>query len=629
MESKRISGTHQFTSKVERNEAIEKISRNGWVEWGEDNIYPQHQNSWAYDNAVHGGIINQKVRFITSGGLTFNGDVRVLENYDAAFSMQEVVESSCTDLETNEQFYIHYKRNLNGEWEAKNVEACLIRVDETGNFFHYSEDWSIKQQSKEKTGYRTIKSIHDVNLEDDGDLTADRECLMQVQTRPRQRVVKDKQGKAKLTSSYYPIPNYSGALTSIKAGIKMTFFVYSEVANGYKGGTWINLANGVPATIEEENKIIEKVKSEASDEDLWGGLVVTFSDGKDREPRISQINGNDLDKRYTSSKKDVVREIMIAHGVISPALFGVISENMFGSKEEMEIAYVLFQDNYVKNRQRTIIEPINWANKKLNGITESISFEPFVLILNQNITDDSSAVSAAINGLSPLVATKVLNAMTPNEVRTLGSLPPLEGGDVIAEPSAFASEKQVIKLFSSRGLDAKRQTIRYSQAKKNQNEKAFKKEYIKTLFNHDLSKDQTKILSLIKAGEPYSTINKAINKGANYLSKQLIILGDFGLVDDWTLTKEGVKATTEVDELSIMYSYELRSDAPNLVPGGSSRPFCEQLISLNRLYTLQDINAISATIGRDVFLYRGGWYHNPTSDINTPSCRHEWRIVVV
>ena len=587
MESKRISGTHQFTSKVERNEAIEKISRNGWVEWGEDNIYPQHQNSWAYDNAVHGGIINQKVRFITSGGLTFNGDVRVLENYDAAFSMQEVVESSCTDLETNEQFYIHYKRNLNGEWEAKNVEACLIRVDETGNFFHYSEDWSIKQQSKEKTGYRTIKSIHDVNLEDDGDLTADRECLMQVQTRPRQRVVKDKQGKAKLTSSYYPIPNYSGALTSIKAGIKMTFFVYSEVANGYKGGTWINLANGVPSTLAEEEAIIKKVKSEASDEDLWGGLVVTFSDGKDREPRISQINGNDLDKRYTSSKKDVVREIMIAHGVISPALFGVISENMFGSKEEMEIAYVLFQDNYVKNRQRTIIEPINWANKKLNGIVEKIEMNLFDINLTPETKDEK------------------------------------------LRKEEFASEKQVIKLFSSRGLDAKRQTIRYSQAKKNQNEKAFKKEYIKTLFNHDLSKDQTKILSLIKAGEPYSTINKAINKGANYLSKQLIILGDFGLVDDWTLTKEGVKATTEVDELSIMYSYELRSDAPNLVPGGSSRPFCEQLISLNRLYTLQDINAISATIGRDVFLYRGGWYHNPTSDINTPSCRHEWRIVVV
>jgi hypothetical protein len=30
-----------------------------------------------------------------------------------------------------------------------------------------------------------------------------------------------------------------------------------------------------------------------------------------------------------------------------------------------------------------------------------------------------------------LVATKVLEKMTPNEIRALASLPPIEGGDVI------------------------------------------------------------------------------------------------------------------------------------------------------------------------------------------------------
>jgi hypothetical protein len=33
--------------------------------------------------------------------------------------------------------------------------------------------------------------------------------------------------------------------------------------------------------------------------------------------------------------------------------------------------------------------------------------------------------------MSPLVATKVLASMTPNEVRALASLPPVEGGDVV------------------------------------------------------------------------------------------------------------------------------------------------------------------------------------------------------
>jgi hypothetical protein len=35
-----------------------------------------------------------------------------------------------------------------------------------------------------------------------------------------------------------------------------------------------------------------------------------------------------------------------------------------------------------------------------------------------------------LNSLSPLVATKVLENMTVNEVRALASLPPIEGGDL-------------------------------------------------------------------------------------------------------------------------------------------------------------------------------------------------------
>jgi hypothetical protein len=55
-------------------------------------------------------------------------------------------------------------------------------------------------------------------------------------------------------------------------------------------------------------------------------------------------------------------------------------------------------------------------------------------IINETIVEiegDASKTSDALNSLSPLVATKVLEQMTPNEVRALASLPPVEGGDVV------------------------------------------------------------------------------------------------------------------------------------------------------------------------------------------------------
>ena len=43
------------------------------------------------------------------------------------------------------------------------------------------------------------------------------------------------------------------------------------------------------------------------------------------------------------------------------------------------------------------------------------------------------------------------------------------------------------------------------------------------------------------------------------------------------------------------------------------------------IYSREDINAMSSQLGYDVWKRRGGWYHNPTLDVNTPQCRHVWK----
>ena len=56
-------------------------------------------------------------------------------------------------------------------------------------------------------------------------------------------------------------------------------------------------------------------------------------------------------------------------------------------------------------------------------------------IINETIVEvegDASKTQDALNSMSPLVATKVLDTMTPNEIRALASLAPVEGGDIVA-----------------------------------------------------------------------------------------------------------------------------------------------------------------------------------------------------
>lgn len=580
----------QVYREANKPEPTELIDKNGWVKWGEDNLYPQFLNRLYYENPVHGGVINQKVKFITSGGIDLEaGDPAVLKSYEGAFSLQEVIEKMALTYEIGDMYVLYFKKNRRTKlWQVDVLDYELIRVSESGMYYHYSEDWSKSKQGQDE-GYRKIKNIQYVTLEDT-------ECVMCVKTPPLQRsfYTEGKTSSKDLTSNFYPTVGYAGAITDIMASIEMSFFTYSEVVNGWKGGTLINLSNGLPEDEQTKKKLLKDIKGEASARDKQGGLTVTFSDGKERAAEVHQINGNDLDKRYDQAKKTCRDNILMAHGVISPTLFGVLSDGIFGSKEEMETAYLLFVDNYVRFRQRQLLEPLTWALKKLNGFTGVLKF----------------------NEYTPLI-------LQPKEQ-------PVQE-DVELEKDTHKKDKELeekmLSLFRVTGRQ--REKCRLVQSKvydgKTDNEAEVIEKY-KSSFIDDLTEQQRNILKMINDGESYPAITDALKIGGIELSNELVELGAKGYLDGWELTESAAEQVDEEIKIEILYSYEKRPDAPDLVPGGESRDFCRELVELSKttLYTREDINRISAEVGRDVWSYRGGWYHNPKTGVNTPSCRHTW-----
>ena len=96
-------------------------------------------------------------------------------------------------------------------------------------------------------------------------------------------------------------------------------------------------------------------------------------------------------------------------------------------------------------------------------------------------------------------------------------------------------------------------------------------------------------------------------------------------------TKGDATKLPSFDELLIRYKYEKRDSAPPLSEGGSSREFCEAMMSNDRYFTREDIINIGNDLGQlygipnyDAFTRRGGWYHDPLKNVNLPYCRHIW-----
>ena len=599
-----------------------------WVSWGENNDYPQFLIGLYYNSSIHGGIVNSKVKYIASSGLDAQTTdlpkwELIKKNGNAPFSLDEITLMVAKDFELLDSFAIMFRKNpISKFWDAHHVSTELIRKGEDSSFFYYSENWKERNQSEEKTGFKKIKNIEDLSLED-------KECLLYVSSRSKQHIIDEKTGL--LTKSVYPIPSYSGAIKSIMASIEMNYFRYSEVVNSFKGGTMINIPTGAPDNEHDKKKLIAQLKGEATERDKQGGIVVTFSRGSENAPTVTQINGNNLDQRYLLTQESIVDDIMVGHSVISPTLFSIKTAGQLGGSSELETAYQLFMNNYALERQKIITDALEYAHYTLNSFVGDIFFQNKPLNLSGK-TEEVSEIAKKINVLEPNLQNVILQKLTANELRSIAGLNPIPNGDIIQQSfKNEVSDETVISWFSELGRTEYKEVFSQEVKDFTKLEMSEKELLSKYSFANDLTEDQLKIVEMINNGESYGSIVKAIDKGATYVSRQLVELEKLGMIKGFELTPKGKSNVGEVS-FEVVYQYREREGIPPLK--GESRPFCKNLIALQRVFTREEIDMISARlrangIDRDVWQYKGGWYHNYETNRNTPSCRHTFYQIVI
>jgi hypothetical protein len=110
---------------------------------------------------------------------------------------------------------------------------------------------------------------------------------------------------------------------------------------------------------------------------------------------------------------------------------GIRVSGKLGSGSDIKQAYVIFEKNTIIPLRDTI-ESIFNDILRIGKVKASLTLNNFQII-NETIVElegQGSQTTDALNAMSPLVATKVLESMTENEIRALASLPPIEGGDL-------------------------------------------------------------------------------------------------------------------------------------------------------------------------------------------------------
>ena len=620
----------------------EKDKQLGFIKWGKKNNYPFFLVDLLNGSAWHAGIIKNKTYYIAGGGIEIvSGNMQpFIDNQYSEFDMNEIAELLAYDYEIFGGFCVIGTWNRDGSrvavWE--HLDLDLVRVDASERMYYISDDWTAMQQSAEKTNLRSIPALD-----------------MNNKTGKFIIYYKDPVKRTKTEQGIYPKPPYYGGITAIQTDVDISRFHMHEIANSFKGGTMISFCDGYPETQEEAENIKAQVKGRTQSVEDAGEIIITFSDSKDKAPIVQSLNGNDLDKRYETTEHSVQQNILVSHSVVAPSLFGVAPEGSFNAAETADL-FEVFKKTYVDARQRRLEWMLNQMSElggyigqvKLKDVSPLVSSQAPAQAVAPVMTQESAFNRQDVNALMDIVtklndgkithdsALSIVLASFPTideaQARRIVGLPATGSQQLSSCKHKDTFSDDEIKLFEEFGTDADdfKVLATYPIAWDTPSEQVFTKHdhIFATIGEIKLGlKDIDKnVLSLIQRGEDGVAISQALEISVEEVAKSLQRLSILELVSKMEITELGSTLIEEVDvpaeRFEIAYTYR---EVPGIPPVKSeSRDFCRRLISANRKYTREELNTISSRVDRDVWKYRGGWYHNPDTGANTPWCRHEW-----
>jgi predicted transcriptional regulator len=547
----------------------------GFVTFGADNLYPDFLIELFNKSPKHNAIVSAKASYVAGIGTEVYGqnttDIAKIQNklksINAYETYEELKAKVAYDAELFNGFAIEviWNKAKTAPSEYYHIPFKDIRKGLEGEYV-YCADWT--DTKAEKIHYQPYNPI-----------TRESKQLYYCQFyRPGQ--------------GEYPLPDYVGALKYIEVDTEISNYYLNSIKNGFTAQTHIQLFKGIP-TPEEARATARRFKENYQGTDNAGGLIIQYNDPTEKESVINNLQPSDFDKQFDLLNKTVQQEIFVAHKVNSPMLFGVRVESQLGGRTELIEAYEMFHHAYIEPRQQKIDDTFAYLLEPIASVRlETINKPPIGL-------DYQALYTAGI--------------IDRNEARKE------LGFDEIEEPLNVALSKQ-----NPFGWDDERDIKVFQQyGESADNFEPYKFEFVDAV--------ETAILNVLKEnkGLQVGDIVNITKLDAKVVADAIAKLAKAELIksyeDGLETTPKGVEEVKRLQtEIVVRYKYGLAPgiEGGMIIPG--SRDFCRQIDGSNRVYSREDINAMSTQLGYDVWKRRGGWYHNPVLDVNTPQCRHIW-----
>ena len=592
---------------------IREVRGTEYIEYGTEdwkNLYPQFLIDLYYNSSTHAAIVNATAEMIAGEGLHIDDADTNLDAYvklkkffrhaNSKETLHQVIKKVAFDFKLQGSYALHVIWNQERTQIAEIYHVPVERVragipNELGQIDTYfiSSDWKNTRENPPSP----------IAAFDTKDRTEASQLLYTGSYSPNMDI--------------YYTPDYLAGCNWALVDQRVAEFHLNNIQNGFSGSYFISFANGIP-TQEERMQIEDSLSQKFTGASNSGKFILTFSDDKTRTPEITPIQQSDADKQYLALQELLVTNILTAHRVTSKTLMGIDSASGFSSNaDELNAASNFYHNTVVRGFQINILDTLQQIFS-VNNMDLEVSFIQLKPITVKFTNQDLAAV------------------LTPNEIREELGYEPLD------EDVHVDVEEKLSKFGKVGMIDGKPVFSTIEEAEEHAKElgcTGYHEHYYegKTAYmaceGHSQATELKKFIEDFGEDKPdgYDLYEEEIVDGEHL---NFDFEGELNKVAGQKLEfastpRANPNARDSQDGLNrdgtayykVRYVYKTDVFVPNY--SGTSRDFCRDMISADKIYRKKDIvgtnsNKVNPGFGHNgqnynLFLYKGG-----------PNCRHFW-----
>jgi hypothetical protein len=583
-------------------EATEKETPKGWVTLGEANLFSNYLIDLYYASPVHSAL-TMSIAFMIAGKEIRSNNPAAQREIDR-LKLNTIRRPIALDAKMQGGYYLEVIWSVDRSTIAKinhlPYENCRLAVANDEDIIpgiYYSKDWS---DTRKKKNIPTFIPMYNPTTKAD---------------EPSQVLFV---GVMTPGSAYYPKPDYYSAINYIEITRDISEFYRAFLANGMAPSYMLHMNNGIPDPEEQMN--IRKNWETMVGAKKAGKVVFTFNESADRAPRFDVIPMTDADKQWQELSVQSRENILAAHRVTSPLLFGIRDAGGLGSNaDEMKSAYRIFNRNIIEPYQKIITDSLEEIFKGM-GIVADLYIESNDLF--------ADATEAAPQIAAPTVAD---SATTDTNVAAPVAPAGASVSDVTYNGAQIASALEIVAAVGTGALTVEQAIVfmvQFLQLPIDVATAMFQPSQGSAVAKLSAQKKKTNL-------EPQEKPPVFTDEDENWWCEFLEDKGEIVDEEEWELIEAepvnlaSVRSYADPDKPSEMDSglYKIRySYSKNL--SGNSRKFCRQMVSAAKagfVYRYEDLTAMSSdsnsvnpNMGHNgstysVWLYKG-----------SVNCKHFW-----